>query len=159
MQNPLRRPFSDCGGTDLPMKTTSAIEGGSPRRAAVAGNWRRWLMAANDSGERGLWRTVVGGVYFIVMYQFVWDVGRGKMLLLIPRTIKNSNSYDRIRAAGWAADCKICSLKKLKFCLGHTQGRRSAHYDNHQGELSAKSSSHSKQAAQQSASQKNLKTL
>jgi hypothetical protein len=46
-----------------------------------------------------------------------------------------------------------------QFCLGCTRGRRYLRYDNNQVELSAKSSSLSKQAAQQSVSQKNLKTL
>jgi hypothetical protein len=53
------------------------------------------------------------------------------MLILIPTAMKYINSYNKIWAASWAADCKICDPKKLKFCLGRTWGRRSAHYNNH----------------------------
>jgi hypothetical protein len=68
-------------------------------------------------------------------------------------------SYDKIWTASWAADCKICGPKKLKFCSERTRGCRFPCYNNHQVELSAKSSSHSEQAVLQSAIQKNLKPL
>jgi hypothetical protein len=53
------------------MTTTPAIGGGSPRQAAVVGGWWWWLMAADDGGGQRLWRTAVGEVYFIVVYQFM----------------------------------------------------------------------------------------
>jgi hypothetical protein len=44
------------------------------------------------------------------------------MLILILRAMKCIDSYNKIWAASWAADCKICGPKKLKFCLGCTRG-------------------------------------
>jgi hypothetical protein len=94
----------------------------------VEGNaWtqRRLAVVVDDSRRRRRTTAVEdsGGGCILLWHTNLWDVVRGKMLILIFTAMKCICSYNKIWAASWAADCKICSPNKLKFCSGRMWGR------------------------------------